>query len=134
MLMERLGLKATALAISVLLWLVVSASRQAEMYVSVAVLPELDSSLVLVHKPPPLRALVAGRTADLMKLYANPPAVRHVVDRKAADTLVLDVAAGDVRIPSELRDVVRVLDVQPRRVTLRFEARAAAGPAHTPAP
>jgi hypothetical protein len=87
------------------------------------VLPELDSSLVLVSSAPPLRALVAGRTADVMKLYASPPAVHHVVDRPAADTVVVDVGVGDVRVPSELRDDVRVLDVQPRRVTLRLAPR-----------
>jgi hypothetical protein len=49
--------------------------------------------------------------------------VHHVVDRPAADTVVVDVGVGDVRVPSELRDAVRVLDVQPRRVTLRFAPR-----------
>jgi hypothetical protein len=46
------------------------------------------------------------------------------VSGDAPDTLVLDVTPGDVHIPPELADGVRVLDVQPRSLTLRFETRA----------
>lgn len=120
---ERLGLKATALIISVLLWLVVSARQPTESYVQVHVIPELDSSLVLLGEPPTVRALVAGRASDIAKLYAMAPVVRRTVSGDAPDTLVLDVAPGDVRIPADLKSDVRVIDVEPRSVMLRFEAR-----------
>jgi hypothetical protein len=121
---ERLGLKATALAISVLLWFVVGARQPTESYVPVHVTPELDSSLVLLGGPPVIRALVTGRASDLAKLYAIPPEVRRTVGGDAPDTLVLDVSPADVRIPVELKSAVRVLDVEPRSVMLRFETRA----------
>jgi hypothetical protein len=124
MLAERLGLKATALTISVLLWFVVGARQPTESYVPVLVVPELDSSLVLLDGPPRMRALVAGRASDLAKLYAIPPVVRRTVSGDAPDTLVLDVSPGDVRIPVELKSDVRVIDVEPRSLTLRFETRA----------
>jgi hypothetical protein len=36
---------------------------------------------------------------------------------------VLDLTTADVRLSPELADRVRVLDIQPRSVTLRFESR-----------
>lgn len=120
---ERLGLKATALVLAVMLWVLVSAREPTEGLVRVRVIPVLDSSLVLRDGPPELRALVAGRAADLVKLYANPLVVRRTVGGDVPDTLVLDVGPSDVHIPAELSDGVRVLDVQPRSVTLRFETK-----------
>jgi hypothetical protein len=124
MLTERLGLKATALVLSLLLWFVVGARQPTESHVTVQVIPELDSSLVLLDGPPRLRVLVAGRAADLVKLYAMPPVVHRTVSGDVPDTLVLDVSPADVRIPPELAGEVRVLDIEPRSVTLRFETRA----------
>jgi hypothetical protein len=121
---ERLGLKATALVLSLLIWVVVGARQPTESYLSVHVTPELDSSLVLLGDPPVVRALIAGRAADLAKLYAAPPVVRRKVGGDAPDTLVLDVSPGDVHIPVDLKIDVRVLEVEPRSVTLRFETRA----------
>jgi hypothetical protein len=120
---ERLGLKAIALVLALLLWLVASARRPTESIVSVRVSPELDSTLVLLDGASNVRALVAGRAADLVKLAADPPTVRRSVGGDVPDTLVLDLTAADVHIPPELADRVRVLDVQPRTVTLRFESR-----------
>jgi hypothetical protein len=121
---QRLGLKATSLLITVLIWLVVGARQRTESFVPVSVTPVLDSSLVLLGDPPRLRALVAGSTADIVKLYATPPEIRRTIGGDVPDTLVLDLTPSDVRIPPELSADVRVLDVQPRSVTLRFETKA----------
>jgi hypothetical protein len=121
---ERLGLKATALVLAVMLWVLVSAREPTEQLLRVRVTPVLDSSRVLRAGPPALRALVAGRAADLVKLYATPLVVRRTIGGDVPDTLVLDVSASDVHVPPELSGAVRVLDVQPRSVTLRFETRA----------
>lgn len=109
---------------SVLLWLIVSARLPTRSLVLVDVLPELDSSLILLDQPPRVRALVAGRGADLLKLHAAPPVVRRVVSGDAPDTLLLDITPSDVQVPAELTNDVRVIDVQPRTVMLRFEPRA----------
>jgi hypothetical protein len=120
---ERLGLKAIAVVLALLLWLVASARRPTESIVRVRVAPELDSSLVLLDGTANVRALVAGRAADLVKLAADPPTVQRSVGGDAPDTLVLDLTPADVHVPPELADRIRVLDVQPRSVTLRFESR-----------
>lgn len=120
---ERLGLKATALLIAVLLWLVIGARQPTESYISVQVMPVLDSSLVLLGEPPVVNALVAGRAADIVKLQAAAPVVRRTIDGNAPDTLVLDLVPGDVHLPAEMTSDVRVLDVEPRSVMLRFATR-----------
>jgi YbbR domain-containing protein len=121
---ERLGLKAIALLIALLLWLVVSARKPTESRVRVLIAPMLDSTLVLLDGTTEVHALVAARAADVVKLAADPPVVRRSVGGDAPDTLVLDLTAADVHLPPELADRVRVLDVQPRSITLRFETRA----------
>jgi YbbR domain-containing protein len=121
---ERLGLKATALVIAMFLWFVVSARQPTQAYVRVRVAPSLDSSLVLREQPSQLEALVVGRAADILKLYADPPVVRRVIGGDVPDTFALDVTPSDVRLPAELTDQVKILDVQPRSVVLHFESSA----------
>lgn len=120
---ERLGLKAIALLLALLLWLVVSARRPMESILRVRVSPELDSSLVLLDSATSVRVLVAGPAADLVKLAADPPMVRRAVGGDVPDTLVLDLTTADVHLAPDVADRVRVLDIQPRSVTLRFESR-----------
>jgi YbbR domain-containing protein len=120
---DRLKLKAIALLLAALLWIVVAARQPTEGYVRVRVLPELDSSLVLLDGTPELQALVAGRAADLVKLHATPLTIHRRIGGDVPDTLVLDVTTSDVRVPPDLTESIRVVDVQPRNVVLRFETR-----------
>jgi len=119
---ERLGLKAIAVVLALLLWIVVSLRQPTEGYVHVRVTPVLDSSLVLIGAAPEVQALVSGRAADLVKLYAAPLVLRRTVNSDVPDTLMLDVTPADVHVPPELAEAVHVLDVQPRAVMLRFES------------
>ena len=119
---EHLGLKAFALVLALLLWIVVSARQPTEGYVRVRVAPTLDSSLVLLGAPPEVQALVSGRTADLVKLYGTPLVLRRTISGDVPDTLMLDVTPADVHVPADLSEAVHVLDVQPRAVMLRFES------------
>ena len=119
---ERLGLKAIALVLALLLWIVVSLRQPTEGYVKVRVTPVLDSSLVLIGAAPEVQALVSGRAADLVKLFSTPLILRRTVSGDVPDTLMLDLTPADVRVPAELAEVVHVLDVQPRAVMLRFES------------
>ncbi len=123
---SRLGLKVIAVLIAVLLWVIVSARQPTRGYVRVVVEPELDSSLALLEQPPELRALVSGRAVDIVKLRTPPPVVHRILDGDVPDTLELDIAASDVRLPPELAGQVQVLDVNPRSVILRFGTRASA--------
>jgi hypothetical protein len=121
---ERLKLKAIALVLAALLWVVVGTRQPTEGYARVRVIPELDSSLVLLDGTRELQARVAGRASDLVKLYAAPLVVRRRVGGNVPDTLVLDVTPSDVQLPPDLSGSIRVVDVQPRSVVLRFESSA----------
>jgi YbbR domain-containing protein len=120
----RLGLKVISIVIAVLLWLVVKARQPVQDYVPVVVMPTLDSSLVLLETPPRLKALVSGRAVDILRLHVDPLVIHRIIDGEVPDTLVLDITPADVGIPADLADRTRVLDVQPRAVTLRFGTRA----------
>ena len=118
---ERLGLKATALFVAVVLWFVVNAKEPDIELVTVHFSPVLlDSSLVLRDPPPQFQAIVAGAPKELIKLSSSVPMIRRQISADAPDTLVLDVRPEDVTLPAGVQAVVR--DVQPRSFTLRFES------------
>lgn len=118
---ERLGLKATALFVAVVLWFVVNAKEPQIELVTVRFTPVLlDSSLVLRDPPPQFQAIVAGEPKELIKLSSGVPVIRRQISADAPDTLVLDLRPEDVTLPEGVKAVVR--DVQPRSFTLRFES------------
>jgi hypothetical protein len=116
----RLGLKATAVFISVVLWFAINAKEPQLQLVPVRFTPVLDSSLVLRDPVPPLQAIVAGSPKELIKLTSNVPRIHRQITADSPDTLVIDLRPDDVTLPDGVDAVVR--DVQPRSVTLRFES------------
>jgi YbbR domain-containing protein len=116
----RLGLKATAVFIAVVLWFVINAKEPQLQLVPVRFTPVLDSSLVLRDPVPPLQAIVAGSPKELIKLTSNVPRIHRQITADSPDTLVIDLRPDDVTLPDGVDAVVR--DVQPRSVTLRFES------------
>ena len=116
---DHMVLKATAVFLALVLWLVVNVKEPQIELVRVRFTPALDSSLVLRDPPPELQALVAGSPKELIKLNSSPPSVRRPIASDAPDTLVLDLQPSDVELPVGVDAVVR--DVQPRSITLRFE-------------
>ena len=116
---ERLGYKAAALFFAVVLWLVVSAEEPSEEVVPVKLEASFDTARVLTSTRPELRALVAGRARDLIKLFEKPPIVRRVVTDDAPDSVAVDLRPADVYIPPDVDAVVR--DIQPRTLVLVFD-------------
>jgi hypothetical protein len=116
---ERLGYKAAALFFAIVLWLVVSAEEPSEEVVPVRLEASFDSARMLTSTRPVIRALVAGRARDLIKLYDQPPVVRRVVTDDAPDSVAVDLHPADVYIPPDVDAVVR--DVQPRAIVLVFD-------------
>ena len=78
-----------------------------------------DSARMLTSTRPVIRALVAGRARDLIKLYDTPPVVRRIVTDDAPDSVAVDLAPADVYIPPDVDAIVR--DVQPRSLVLVFD-------------
>ena len=117
---ERLVLKVAALFFALVLWLVASARQPSEQLVPVDLDLRLDSTLDLVSRPPQVRALVLGSARDVLALYATPPVIRQTIDGETPDTLTLSLTPEDVQLPLGTEGQLRVRDVQPRTVTLRF--------------
>jgi len=116
---ERLGYKAAALFFAIVLWLVVSAEEPSEEVVPVRLEAAFDSARVLTSGRPAIRALVAGRARDLIKLYDTPPVIRRIITDDAPDSVAFDLRPGDVYIQPDVDAVVR--DVQPRNIVLVFD-------------
>src|SRR5690349_8771040 len=115
---ERLGYKAAALFFAVVLWLVVSAEEPSEELVPVRLEASFDTTRVLTSPRPAVRALVAGRARDLIKLYDTPPVVRRLITDDAPDSVAVDLRPADVYIPPDVDAIVR--DIQPRNLVLVF--------------
>jgi hypothetical protein len=116
---ERLGYKAAAVFFAVVLWLVVSAEEPSEELVPVRLEASFDTSRVLTSPRPIVRALVAGRARELLKLYEIRPIVRRTVTDDAPDSVAIELRPADVYIPPDIDAVVR--DVQPRSLVLVFD-------------
>jgi hypothetical protein len=119
---ERLGLKASAVALAIALWFIVGAREPTEDIAPVRFAPQLDSALVLRDPAPPIRALVVGRPSEILKLSNTPLAIRRPITNDVPDTLVVDLRPSDVEVPEGVSVIVR--DVQPHALTLRFETTA----------
>jgi hypothetical protein len=116
---QRLAYKGAALFFAIVLWLVVSAEEPSEELVPVRLEASFDTTRVLTSPRPVIRALVAGRARDLIKLYDAPPVVRRSVTDDAPDSVAVDLRPADVYIPPDIDAVVR--DVQPRSMVLVFD-------------
>ena len=118
---ERLGYKGAALFFSIVLWFVVSAEEPSEELVPVRLEVEYDSIRVLATPRPVIRALVAGRARDLIKLYDTPPVIRRSITDDTPDSVAVELTPADVFIPPDVDAIVR--DVQPRSFVLVFDTR-----------
>ena len=116
---ERLGSTAAALFFAIVLWLVVSAEEPSEELVPVRLEAAYDTVRVMTSGRPVIRALVAGRARDLIKLYDTPPVVRRIITDDAPDSVAVDLEPADVYIPPDVDVIVR--DVQPRTLVLIFD-------------
>jgi hypothetical protein len=119
---ERLGLKASAVALAIALWFIVGAREPTEDVAPVRFAPQLDSALVLRDPAPPIRALVVGRPSEILKLANTPLVIRRPIANDVPDTVVVDLRPSDVEVPEGVSVIVR--DVQPHGVTLHFETTA----------
>ena len=119
---ENLALKASAVLLAVVLWFVVSAREPTEEVAEVRFIPVLDSSLVMRDPPQTIRALVIGRASDILKLSTDPLVIRRQITGDVPDTLVVSLRASDVDVPDGVDVIVR--DIEPRDITLHFEASA----------
>jgi YbbR domain-containing protein len=118
---ERVGLKVTAIFFASLLWFMLSAEEPTEELRTVRLSLVTDTLVELTSPLPTVRALVAGPRRELLRLDANPPVVRRVIDPNVAQNDTLEIRAADVDVGAA---DVRVRDVQPRQIVLQFRVSA----------
>jgi hypothetical protein len=116
---ENLPLKASALFLAIVLWILVGTREPVEEVTSVRFAPLVDSTLVLRDPPPVIRALVIGRPSEVLKLSNTPLMIRRTIANDVPDTLVMPLRTSDIEVPEGVEVIVR--DVQPHSLTLRFE-------------
>ena len=117
---ERLPVKATALFLSVVLWMVVAGEEPSQEAVDVNLELLLDSSLVLTSPRPSVRAQVIGSTRELYKLFSARPTISRTFGGEVADSVVVQLNPGDVQLPPGVD--ARVSAVEPQTFTLRFDS------------
>ncbi len=117
---ERLPVKATALFLSVVLWMVVAGEEPSQEAVDVSLELALDSSLVLTSARPAIRAQVIGSTRELYKLFSARPTVRRTFGGEVADSVIVLLTPGDVQLPPGVD--ARVSAIEPQTFTLRFDS------------
>lgn len=119
-LFRRWQLKAAALALSVILWVLIQSEETSSQLVSVELELEVPPNLALAQPAPPIRALVTGPGRELIKLYATPVVIHAAVPANAPiPRYRLTIAPGDIRLPRNAK--VTIQDVEPRAVDLDID-------------
>lgn len=119
-LLRHWPLKLAALALSLILWLVVAAGETTSQLLTVNLELDVPPGLALTRPAPQLRALVTGPGRELIKLYAQPPAIRAAVPGNATLPVYrLEVVPSDIRVPRSAN--VTIQDLEPRQVELELD-------------
>ena len=117
---ERLSVKATALFLSVVLWMVVAGEEPSQEAVDVNLELALDSSLILTSARPAVRAQVIGSTRELYKLFSRRPVIRRSFGGDVADSVIVQLTPDDVQLPPGVD--ARVSAIEPQTFTLHFDS------------
>jgi hypothetical protein len=112
-------LKLTALALSVLLWLIASSEEPASGLLTVELRVQPPAGRTVVRDPGRVRATVVGRRRDLLRLsHDNLVLTRILPDSLTADTASLTIDPADLVFPRATG--IRVQDVEPRSVAVEL--------------
>lgn len=112
-------IKLTALALATVLWAAVAAEEPTTQLVPVQLEVEEPPGRTLMSPLPPVQALFAGSSRELIKLYAQPPVIRKTIpDTVSGSDYVLELGITDIAVENA---AVKVQEIQPRLVTVRLD-------------
>jgi hypothetical protein len=112
-------LKLTAVALSVLLWLVASSEEPASGLLQVELRVQPPPGRAVVRPLAPLHATAVGSRRELLRLSRdNLFFTRILPDTLTADSVRLDIDPSDVVLPGNPN--VRIQDLEPRQVTVEL--------------
>ncbi len=112
-------MKLTALGLATVLWAAVAAEEPTTQLVPVQLVVEEPPGRTLTRQLPPVQALYAGSSRELIKLYAQPPVIRKAIpDTVSGSEYLLELSLSDLAV--EGADV-KPQEVQPRLITVRLD-------------
>ncbi len=121
-LLRHWPLKIAALALSVILWVMVTLEKSDTRLVAVQLDLALAPGMAPAQGLPPLKAIVAGPRRELIKLSA-PLVLRAAIPESGAGARQrLTISPADVQVPGNVK--VTVQDVEPREVEIVLDRRA----------
>lgn len=129
---ERLGLKAIALLLAVVLWAAVSLKDRTEDVFAARLVPILGQGMELASPTPRVQVLVRGLGRELLELHQTPPLIRWRLPVTAEDEVTLELLPSHVVLPPGVDADVE--EVTPRFVTVRVRRASTAGAARETAP
>ncbi|UCF41509.1 MAG: hypothetical protein JSW43_04045 [Gemmatimonadota bacterium] len=113
-------IKLTALVLAAILWGATAAQEPATQLVDVRLDIVPPEGRTLAAELPEVKALYAGRTRELIKLYRQPPTVHHVIpDTLTGATYTLELSLADLAV-TEGADV-RAQAIEPRVFTVMLD-------------
>jgi hypothetical protein len=116
-------LKLAALALSAILWVVVSLDEPATHLEDIRLQLALAPSTALVLPVPPIQAVIAGPRREFLKLTGAPLLVHVAIpDSVTGAHHHLVISPSDVELPRDVK--VTVEDVVPREIDLVLDRRA----------
>jgi hypothetical protein len=114
-------IKLTSLALAFVLWAAVAAEEPATQLVPVTLIVEPPEGRALTRPLPAVKALYAGSSRELIKLFSTPPVITAVIpDTLAGSRYVLDLFPTDLKLAQDA--AVEAQDVQPRRIEVTLDA------------
>ncbi len=113
-------IKLTALVLAAILWAATAAQEPATQLVDVQLEVEPPEGRALAAELPEVKALYAGRTRELIKLYRQPPLIRKIIpDTLAGATYTLELSLADLSVV-EGADV-RAQVIEPHLITVTLD-------------
>lgn len=110
-------IKVTALVLAALLWAVTEAEEPTTQLVPVNLAVAPPEGRVLSFRIPPVQALYAGSSRELIKLFASPPTIRvQLPDTISGASYSLALSTDDLILGRDAD--VQAQDVQPRTINL----------------
>lgn len=114
-------IKLTSLALAAVLWAAVAAEEPTTQLVPVTLIVEPPEGRALTRPLPPVKALYAGSSRELIKLFSTPPVITAVIpDTLAGSSYVLALVPSDLKLAEDAD--VQPQDVQPRRIEVTLDA------------
>lgn len=113
-------IKLTSLALAAVLWAAVAAEEPTTQLVPVTLIVEPPEGRALTRPLPPVKALYAGSSRELIKLFSSPPVITSVIpDTLTGSSYVLELAPNDLKLAEDAD--VKPQDVQPRRIQVSLD-------------